>query len=102
MSCPFAEPPPRRRLTIAHLMLWTLGCAVALGFYREITLAQQRPDGRFQIVMQVFGLLYCIPAGARIGTVFLFAWMTWRGDRSFPTQPGHWLLLTEGVSALLS
>jgi hypothetical protein len=102
MSCPFAEPPPRRRLSIAHLMLWTLGCAVALGFYREFSLAQQRPENPSSMAFQVFGLLYCIPAGARIGSVLLFGWMCCRGDKSFPTQPGHWLLLNEGISHLLS
>src|SRR5262245_22197408 len=102
MSCPFAVPPPRRRLTIAHLMLWTLGCAIALGFYREITMAQQPPGNRSAMAFQVFGLLYCIPAGARIGSVLLFGWMICRGDKSFPTQPGHWLLLNEGISHLLS
>src|SRR5437762_4596 len=102
MSGPFAEPPPRRRLSIAHLMLWTLGCALALGFYRSIELEQQRPDDRFSLILQYFGLPYCIPAGARVGAVFLFGWMTWRGDKSFPTQPGHWLLLIEGTSILLT
>jgi len=101
MSCPFAEPTPRRRLTIAHLMLWTLGCAIALGFYRGRILAEQRPDDRFAAAQQVFALIYCLPAGARIGGVLLFAWMMCRGDKSFPTQPGHWLLLCEGISVLL-
>src|SRR5436190_17187642 len=100
MSCPPAESPPPERLSIAHLMLWTLGSAISLGLYRAITLAQ-RPDDRLTVVSQVFALIYCLPAGARIGGVLLFAWKTLKGDRSFPTQPGHWLLVVEGISTLL-
>lgn len=102
MSCPFADLPPRRRLTIAHLMLWTLGCAISLGLYRTVWLTEQRPDDRMATALQYFGLLYCFPAGARIGSVLLCGWMACRGDKSFPVQPGHWLLLNEGISNLLS
>ncbi len=100
MSSPFAEAPPRRRLTIAHLMLWTLGCAIALGLQRANSLTNQA-DNRLSIFLQYYFLLYSIHAGARIGAVLLFGWVTWRGDRSFPSQPGHWLLLNEGVGVLL-
>jgi len=99
MSSPFAQPP-RRRITIAHLMLWTLGCAIALGLYRANYLADQS-DTRLSGILQYYFLLNSIPAGARIGAVLLFGWMIYRGDKSFPTQPGHWLLLNEGVYVLL-
>jgi hypothetical protein len=82
-------------------MLWTLGCAISLGLYRALTL-DQRSDDNFTVGLQYFGLLYSLPAGARIGAVLLFGWMYFRGDRSFPIQPGHWLLLNEGFSLLLS
>ena len=97
------EPqPPRNRLSIAHLMLWTLGSAIILASFRAFANQPQQDQGRLGMILSVFYLAYCLPLGAQVGSVAIWAMQRWRGTRIFPTQPGHWLLLIEGVSGLLS
>jgi len=103
MASPFAEKPPRNRLTIAHLMLWTLGTAIALALYRAYTpLGEASADNRTQAIWQSLAFGYCLPAGARIGGLLLFGVHYLRRNQAFPSQPGHWLLVIEGLSAVLS
>src|SRR6476620_8292961 len=102
MSSPFAEQPPRNRLTIAHLMLWTLGTAISLAFYRALSSDGQFPSDRYKTASLVFGLVYSLPAGARIGGLFFLGLKRARGERDFPSQPGHWLLVVEGLSTILA
>src|SRR4051794_1801387 len=102
MSSPPDDHPPRNRLTIAHLMLWTIGTAIALGFYRALAISLEGQSERIIAVSQVLALIYSLPAGARIGGFLLFALKRLRGERGFPSQPGQWLLIIEGLSALAS
>lgn len=102
MSSPFAEQPPRNRLTIAHLMLWTLGTAISLAFYRALSSDGQFPSDRFKAASLMFGLVYSLPAGARIGGLIWFAARRMHNKHDVPSQPGHWLLIVEGLSTILA
>lgn len=83
-------------------MLWTLGTAIALGFYRALALGGEEHNERITALSQVFGLIYSLPTGARIGGLLLFVLKHVRGERGFPSQPGQWLLVIEGLSAVVS
>src|SRR5947199_309757 len=102
MSSSPDDQPPRNRLTIAHLMLWTIGTAIALGFYRALAINREGQSERIIAVSQILALIYSVPAGARIGGFLLFALKRLQGQRGFPSQPGQWLLVVEGLSALAS
>src|SRR5438132_3400288 len=95
------QPPPRNRLSIAHLMLWTLGSAIALAFYRAMAIDKQANE-RLVAVSRIYALLYSLLAGPKVGGLLLFTWRKVRGIAGFPTQPGHWLLVLEGASAMLA
>jgi hypothetical protein len=99
---PDKPQPPRNRLSIAHLMLWTLGSAIILAGFRAFANQPQQDQGRLGTILSVFYLAYCLPLGAQVGSVAIWALQRVRGPQIFPTQPGHWLLLIEGVSGLLS
>ncbi len=100
---PSEEPqPPHNRLTIAHLMLWTLGSAIILAGFRAFAQQPQPDQGRISTILSIFYLAYCLPLGAQVGSVALWGIQRWGGQRTFLTQPGHWLLLIEGISILLS
>ena len=73
MSSPFGDQLPRNRPTIAHLMLWTLGTAIALGFYRNLAPVRAGQSDRAIVASQVLALIYSLPTGARIGGFLLFA-----------------------------
>jgi len=100
-SVPLAEPP-RNRLSIAQLMLWTLGSALILGGFRLFRQQPQPDTGRIDTILSVFYLAYSLPLGAQVGSVFLWVARRWRRQGGFPVQPGHWLLLVGGFAHLLS
>jgi hypothetical protein len=89
------------RLTIAHLLLWTLGSAIILAMYRVLATDEEQTNGQ-TLVPSVYAIAFSVLMGAQLGSVFLFASRLIRGAGGFPTQPGHWLLLIEGVSVLLA
>ncbi|MFN0018046.1 MAG: hypothetical protein ACKVP0_07295 [Pirellulaceae bacterium] len=98
-------PDPGERLTILHLMVWTAGSAVMLAFYRQsISQAQSGPADAMNPpwLQAVLGLLTCPLQGAGVAAVMLMLWRKFKGGRSFPAQPGHWLLVIAGVIALAS
>jgi len=93
--------PPRIRLSILHLMLWTLGSAVILACFRALSSRQEDLPDETAWVLPLYHLGYSLTLGAQVGSVPLFAMRRVSGQGGFPAQPGHWLLLVEGVSALL-
>jgi hypothetical protein len=100
MTAPPANPPGIR-LSIAHLMLWTLGSAIILACFRAMSSRQEElPDAVLRL-QPFYHLGYSLTLGAQFGSVLLFAARRIRGLGGFPAQPGHWLLLVEGVSAIL-
>src|SRR5688572_27918705 len=92
-------PLPKNRLTIAHLLLWTLGSSIILACYRAWITQNQLPADSFAI-MPLLHLVYSLALGAQVGSVFLWALRALTRQSGFPTEPGHWLLLIEGFSAL--
>jgi len=100
MSDPDTKPSPiHNRLAIAHLMLWTLGSAIILAFYRALIL--NRAASEYSTYWRVTSLAYSLMAGAQVGSVPLYFWRRWNRAGGFPTAPGHFLLLVEGMSTML-
>ena len=93
--------PPGIRLSIAHLMLWTLGSAIILACFRAMSSRQEELPDAVVRLQPIYHLAYSVTLGAQLGSVLLFAVRRMRGQSGFPGQPGHWLLLIEGVSAIL-
>jgi hypothetical protein len=92
--------PPRNRLSIAHLMLWMLGTAIALALHRQL-LARLEPAENLSVAWRVYVIVYSLLAGPKIGGSILYLSHRARGKAGFPSQPGHWLLAIEGMSTVL-
>ncbi len=92
---PAGGQPP---LGILHLLVWTLGSALMFSLLRQSDGAELRPVswGR-SLVYLFYGLVY----GGALGSLLLPPWRWWRRGVPFPEAPGHWLLLTNGLIALL-
>jgi hypothetical protein len=75
-----------------HLLAWVVGCAVGFTAYRSITPA---PIPTIRGVAIVTG--YNLAMGTAVGTILtgcgLMAYRRHRGDTTYPSLPGHWLLL---------
>ena len=91
---PFEATRPRQPLGIIHLLGWITGIAVVLALYRwaldsgwlDVSPAYQEELRWWQLG---YGLVY----GTAISTAGLLIYRRICGDRRFPSQPGHWLLL---------
>jgi hypothetical protein len=83
-------------------MLWTLGSAVCLAAGRWSSNPPPDEGGPLDTFLAVHSFLYALPHGALLASVALWGYRRWRGVGGFPTQPGHWLLLVEGVGLILS
>lgn len=84
------EPGPRPRM--GHLLLWIAGCAI--GF------AESRPSetvviSTFRDGMLWYGssVVWAMALGSLATGCGLMAYRRWRGDLSYPSRAGHWLLL---------
>jgi hypothetical protein len=82
-------------------MLWTLGSAIILGCFRALGSRHEDLPEETAWVLPIYHLGYSLTLGAQVGSVLLFGVRRIGGQSGFPAQPGHWLLLVEGVSALL-
>jgi hypothetical protein len=98
MSSPFTEPPPRNRLTIAFLMLWTLGSAIILACNRALENPQQ--IRQLGLAYSLYLLCYAVAQGVAVASVPLFLARKFARRGGFPTQPGHWILLIRGLTTL--
>lgn len=97
------EPSPERvqpRLGIGHLLLWTLGSAIALAVNRVLWDTADMPDW-YRSFWDVVQALYGMLAGAALASLMLFAHRRCTRGPAFPTQPGHWLLLVLGLELLV-
>ena len=93
------QPEQAPRLGIVHLLGWMAGCAVVLAIYRGTTdWAKIDPEYRatLRLWQLAFGLLY----GTALSGLGLLAWRRLRGQSTFPTMPGHWLLVLSGIGFL--
>ena len=95
MATPSQREP---RLTVAHLLLWTLGCALGFTAYRGLVFD---PNPRFQAVFVGYNLAMGIAFGTILTGSGLLVWRRWQGNASYPLLPGHWLLLF-GLAAALA
>jgi hypothetical protein len=93
-------PAPAPRLGIAHLLCWIAGCAVTLAVSQYAVLNQQIAP-QDQTYHAVSGTVAAMAYGAALAGLLFIGWSRWRGDRSLPRLPGHWLLLLAAVVALL-
>jgi hypothetical protein len=80
------------RLQMGHLLIWIVGCAVGFAERRSIS-----PTGLPGYREQVIVFSSNVILGMAIGTILtgcgLLAYRRWRGDTSYPSRAGHWLLL---------
>ena len=80
------------RLRMGHLLIWVVGCALGFAAYRSITPARIARPRDLAIVTG-----YSLAMGAALGAILtgcgLMAYRRWRGDSSYPSRAGHWLLL---------
>jgi hypothetical protein len=94
-----APSQPEPQLRLGHLLIWIVGCALGFAAYRELLTAPFQP--RFRPLV----LGYNLGMGTTLGTILagsgLLAFRRWRGDLSYPSLPGHWLLLF-GLAAALA
>lgn len=97
-EAPAAAEAPRQRLGVAHLLLWTAGSAVALAFLRGTF--DEGLSGQIQVLQKAMVFVQAPLYGAALACLPLVFWRTATGRRLFPTLPGHWLLLIQGVSML--
>jgi hypothetical protein len=99
MTSPIAEPSQRNRLTIAFLMLWTLGSALILACNRA--LEDSQPSGQLGMAHSFYLLGYALTYGVALASVPIFLTRKITGSCDFPTQPGHWILIVRGFTILL-
>ena len=81
-------------------MLWTLGSAIILGCFRALTDPAAEVPEEVSGILPFYQLGTSLVLGAQVGGVLLFAWRRVTRRGGFPVQPGHWLLLVEGISAI--
>jgi hypothetical protein len=79
-----------------HLLLWVVGCAVGFAAYRSImpdrhTMSRWNP--RWQAIAAGHSLAMGTAAGTILTRCGLMADRRRRGDRTYPSLGGHWLLL---------
>ena len=96
------QPSPRDgpRLRISHLLVWTLGCAVGFAAYGWLTPPWPMPP-KTQFLSGAYNLLMGVALGTLLAGAGVLAYRRGRGDRSYPSLPGHWLLLF-GIGAALA
>jgi hypothetical protein len=92
------DPPPRNRLTIAFLMLWTLGSAIVLACNRA--LEDPQLGNQLGLAYSLYLMCYAIAQGVAVASVPLFIARRMTRQGGFPTQPGHWILLIRGLTML--
>jgi hypothetical protein len=77
---------------MGHLLLWVVGCAIGFAERRALT-PTDLPTDRDR--MMVFGsnVVWGMALGTILTGCVLLAYRRWRGDTSYPSRAGHWLLL---------
>ena len=82
---------PRARLRIAHLLGWTVASALGFAAYRGIT---PRPaPGAPSVIIGVYDSVMGLALGTILTGVGVMAYRRWWGRMSYPSLPGHWLLI---------
>ena len=81
------------RLRTGHLLLWIFGCAVGFAAYRSITPSRLITTPRSLVLVTGYDLAMGTAFGTILTGCGLLAYRRWRGDPSYPSLAGHWLLL---------
>jgi hypothetical protein len=89
-----ATAPERRRprLQMGHLLLWVAGCAVVFAQRRSI-MRVDLPTAREMVLVFLSSIASGIASGTMLAGCGLLGYRRWRGDTSYPSRAGHWLLL---------
>jgi hypothetical protein len=104
-------PMPRPKLSIAHLMLWTLGTAIALALSRAqiaaFELTASDLGGRFALsrlgtYFRTAVIVIAPFTGIAVALVIAVAWRICRRQSLPLSQPGHWILLVGGILYVLN
>ena len=82
------QPP----LSIGHLLLWILGSALVLASYRWVA----EPEGLSTLFL-VDQLLRSVTMGGGVVALAIYARRLVTRDAPLPRQPGHWLLVVQGL-----
>jgi hypothetical protein len=91
------------RLSVLHLMLWTLCSAVHFSLLRAIYAMQGDVGvGSVETIQQTSGLMHSVIAGAVIAGAIALVSARVRGVSPLLRQPGHWLLFVAAIMALIS
>ena len=103
MSQPLEEPVkaelvglPQPPLSISHLLLWILGSAVVLGSYRWLN--EPEGEGQRQLVFHLDQFARCLTLGGGVAALLVYARRLIARDAPLPCQPGHWLLVVQGIN----
>jgi hypothetical protein len=87
------------RLRIARLLFWTVASALGFAAYRGIT--PTLGPGASWGLLGVYDSVMGRALGTILTGVGIMAYRRWRDGRSYPSLPGHWLLIF-GLAAALA
>ena len=102
---------PRPRLSIAHLMLWTLGTAVALALSRLEISALDAPgfssfgdssNNHLGTYFRVMAIATAPFTGIAVAFLLASIWKHYHKQPLWLFQPGHWILLIGGIAFFLT
>jgi len=92
---------PRFALGLRHLLLYTAALGICLTLYRIV--AELVPEYPPEVALLGHGYSYALMAMQAVGVAALLLWLSGLEARSgkFPAQPGHWLLIADGLAGLI-
>jgi hypothetical protein len=81
------------RLQTGHLLTWVVGCAVGFAAYRSIAPPRHFLSSRGLAIVTGYGFAMGMVFGTILTGCGLIAYRRWKGDASYPSRAGHWLLI---------
>ena len=90
------QPP----LTIGHIMAWTMGTALLLVFFKINRSMYGELDSHIRATISGQYIAHCLIQGPAVAFLGVFLVRKIRGGAPLPVEPGHWMLLVGGVSAV--
>jgi hypothetical protein len=80
------------KLQVGHLLIWVVGCAIVLAERRSI-MPLDLPTSRARVLVFGASVAMSMALGTMLAGCGLLAYRRWRGDPSYPSRAGHWILL---------
>jgi hypothetical protein len=102
---------PRPKLSIAHLMLWTLGTAVVLALSRTQISFLEDPQGfpsefpksdKLSTFFRLSAIVSAPFGGIAVALLLVIVGRLYRRNTLPLCEPGHWILLVSGVMIVLN